>query len=44
MKHAAHISPDRESMGALMTELVKAGYDVPGLRCWAHSHAAMATF
>lgn len=40
----AHTSPARESMGALMTELVRAGYDVSSLRCWAHSHADMNTF
>jgi len=40
----AHTSPGRESMGALMTELVKGGYDVSYLRCWAHSHADMNTF
>ncbi len=40
----SHTSPDRESMGALMTELVKAGYDVSDLRCWAHSHADMECF
>ena len=40
----SHTSPDRESMGALMTELVKAGHDVSDLRCWAHSHADMNCF
>ncbi len=40
----SHTSPDRESMGALMTELVKVGYDVSDLRCWAHSHADMNCF
>ncbi len=40
----SHTSPDRESMGALMTELVRAGYDVNDLRCWAHSHADMNCF
>ncbi len=40
----SHTSPDRESMGALMTELVKAEYDVSDLRCWAHSHADMNCF
>ena len=40
----SHTSPDRESMGMLMTELVKGGYDVSDLRCWAHSHADMDCF
>ncbi len=40
----SHTSPDRESMGALMTELVRAGYDVSDLRCWAHSHADLNCF
>ena len=40
----SHTSPDRESMGMLMTELVKGGYDVSDLRCWAHSHADMNCF
>jgi len=40
----AHTSPDRQAMGQLMTELVKAGYDVANLRCWAHSHGDLQTF
>ncbi len=40
----SHTSPDRESMGALMTELVKVGHDVSDLRCWAHSHADLNCF
>ena len=41
---AAHTAPDKEAMGGLMTDLVKAGLNVADLRCWAHSHADMGTF
>jgi len=39
-----HTSPDREAMGALMTELVLEGYNMENLRCWTHSHADMDCF
>ena len=39
-----HTAPHREAMGALMTELVREGYSMENLRCWAHSHADMDCF
>ena len=40
----SHTSPDKESMGALMTDLVREGHSMEDLRCWAHSHADMNCF
>ena len=40
----AHTAPDKEAMGGLMTDLVKAGHNMADLRCWAHSHGDLDAF
>jgi hypothetical protein len=40
----SYTKPDKQKMAVMMTEMIRAGYNMGDLRCWAHSHADSGTF